>query len=212
LALPAERWTIASCGHEHFAGLRARRPELPAGFDAEKPFLVCVGTLALHKNLVGPATALARAGWQVLVVGTGGPSRVYASGVAEELPTNLTLLGRIDDDELAWCYDNALALVFPSRYEGFGLPVIEAQSRGCPVVSSDAASLPEVLGGSGLLFPPDDHEQLLRHVARLLEDKVAREALADAGRTNVLRYRWSAAARTVAELIAAAGHRRRRLR
>jgi glycosyltransferase involved in cell wall biosynthesis len=211
LALPSERWAIASCGHEHFADLPARRPELPPSFDAGKPFLVCVGTLALHKNLVGPATALARAGWQVLVVGTGGPSRVYASGVAADLPDNLTLLGRIDDEELAWCYDNALALVFPSRYEGFGLPVIEAQSRGCPVVSSDAASLPEVLGGSGLLFSPDDHEQLLRHVTRLLEDTVTRAALADAGRANVLRYRWSAAARTIAALIAAGRRRGPRL-
>jgi glycosyltransferase involved in cell wall biosynthesis len=202
LRAPAERWTIASCGHEHFRELEARRPELPEGFDPDKPFLVCVGTLALHKNLVGPATALARAGWQVLVVGTGGPSRVYASGVTEQLPEGLLLLGRIDDDELAWCYDNALALVFPSRYEGFGLPVVEAQSRGCPVVSSDAASLPEVLGGSGLLFDPDDHEQMLRHVEHLDGDEAARRKLSDRGRLNAGRYRWNSSAQTIAALVA----------
>jgi len=201
LKAPAERWTLASCGHEHFERLEARRPDLPAAFDPGRPFLVCVGTLALHKNLVGPATVLARAGWQVLVVGTGGPSRVYASGATEQLPDGLLLLGRIDDEELAWCYDHALALVFPSRYEGFGLPVVEAQSRGCPVVSSDAASLPEVLDGSGLLFGPDDHEQLLRHVEHLRADAAARSALSEAGRINVRRYRWSTTARTIAGLV-----------
>ena len=209
---PADRWVLAPCGHEHFERLEARRPDLPAGFDQERPFLVCVGTLALHKNLVGPASALARAGWQVLVVGTGGPSRVFASGVTEQLPEGLLLLGRIDDEELAWCYDNALALVFPSRYEGFGLPVVEAQSRGCPVVSSDAASLPEVLGGSGLLFSPDDHEQLLGHVQRLRTDEEARRALREAGRTNVGRFRWSATARTIAGLVTGATPPRRAAR
>lgn len=203
LRRPAARWAVAPCGHEHFSGLVARQPELPPGFAPDQPFLVCVGTLALHKNLVGPATALARAGWQVLVVGTGGPSRVYASGVTEQLPAGLFLLGRIDDDELAWCYDNALALVFPSKYEGFGLPVVEAQTRGCPVLASDAASLPEVLGGSGLLFPPDDHEQLIRHAARLRDDATTRDALREAGRANVGRYPWGAAAGTIAGLITA---------
>jgi glycosyltransferase involved in cell wall biosynthesis len=207
LRRPQDRFVVIPCGHEHFTGLATRRPDLPAGFDPARPFLVCVGTLAPHKNLVGPVRAMVSAGWQVLVVGASGPAQVFASSA--ELPAGAVVLGRISDEELGWCYDHAFALVFPSRYEGFGLPVVEAQTRGCPVVASDRASLPEVVGEGGLHFAPDDHEGLLRRLADLRDANV-RHALVAAGRRNVERFRWGESAAVLASFSGDAGRPVRR--
>lgn len=189
LGLPQSRFRVAPCGSDHATMTESQQPALPPSFDSAAPFLLCVGTLARHKNLVASTRTLTSAGWQVVVVGAGGPGRVFAPGEAA-LPDAVIGLGRVSEEELAWCYDHALALVFPSRYEGFGLPVVEAQARGCPVIASDAASLPEVTNGSALLFDPDDTQQLVAHVELLARDPRRREALVAAGRANAGRYRW----------------------
>lgn len=193
-----ERWSVVPCGHEHFAALSAEEPQLPTGFRADEPFVLCVGTLARHKNLLGPVHAMAEAGWQVLVVGAGGPAKVFTHG--GQLPDSAIVLGRISDEELAWCYDRALALVFPSWYEGFGLPVVEAQSRGCPVVASRSGALPETVGDAGLLFPPHDPDALLACLDRLRDDPGERSRLVSAGRRNLDRFRWDESAARVAQL------------
>jgi glycosyltransferase involved in cell wall biosynthesis len=203
LRVPRERYAVAPCGHEHFRDLVAERPELPATFDPGQPFVVCVGTLAPHKNLMVPARAVAEAGWQILIVGASGLSHIFATAEGQ-LPDKAFRLGRISDAELAWCYDHALALVFPSRYEGFGLPLVEAQSRGCPVVASDAASIPEVAGEAALYFPPDDVAVLLHQLELLNGDNDERSQRAAAGRVNVTNFRWRTAAMKVADLAARA--------
>lgn len=128
---------------------------------------------------------------------------------------SLTLVGRIDEGVAAELANLPLAkqklvksvgfqprakldellaqagcLIVPSRYEGFGLPVIEAQNRGVPVICSNAASLPEVAGQGALLFAPDDEECLVSHMTQVaLSDNLRRE-LVSRGRENVIRYSW----------------------
>jgi glycosyltransferase involved in cell wall biosynthesis len=72
--------------------------------------------------------------------------------------------------ELNALYENALVFVFPSIYEGFGLPVLEAMTCGCPVIASDSTSIPEIVGESQILFKPHDYEELQRQLYRLIED------------------------------------------
>ena len=199
LGTPPDRWSVVPCGHEHFAALSAERPQLPSGFREDEPFVLCVGTLARHKNLLGPVRAMAEAGWKVLVVGAGGPAKVFARDV--ELPMSATILGRVSDEELAWCYDRAFALVFPSLYEGFGLPVVEAQSRGCLVVASQSGALPDTVGNGGLLFPPQDADALLACLARLRDDPEERRRLVSAGQRNLDRFRWDESAARVADMV-----------
>jgi glycosyltransferase involved in cell wall biosynthesis len=90
---------------------------------------------------------------------------------------------------------------FPSRYEGFGLPLLEAMACGAPVVSSNASSLPEVVGNAGLLVDPSDVEGLCSALRQLLEDEPRRQALGEAARDlAVERYAWDAIAVRLSEI------------
>ena len=86
-------------------------------------------------------------------------------------------------------YNGALALLFPSRFEGFGWPAIEAQACGCPVLCSDAGSLGEVVGDGGFVRAPDDEEAFAGELGRLLADDAARSRWMEAGFQNVTRFR-----------------------
>lgn len=103
--------------------------------------------------------------------------------------------GFVEDQELATLYRRATALVFPSRYEGFGLPVAEAMSTGGRVVCADASSLPEVVGDAALLFPWDDAEALASQLTRMLHDAALRDQLTQAGLEQSKKFTWSETAR-----------------
>jgi alpha-1,3-rhamnosyl/mannosyltransferase len=85
-------------------------------------------------------------------------------------------------------------MVFPSRYEGFGMPVLEAMSRRCPVVAADATALPEVVAGAGLLLDPGDPAPWTAAMAQLLDDRGARRQLAEAGEARARTFDWARAA------------------
>ncbi len=96
----------------------------------------------------------------------------------------MTFPGFVPDDEQPLWYSSATVFAFPSRYEGFGLPLLEAMACGAPVVSSNASSLPEVVGDAGLLVDPSDVEGLCSALRQLLEDEPRRQALSAAGRAR----------------------------
>jgi glycosyltransferase involved in cell wall biosynthesis len=106
--------------------------------------------------------------------------------------------GFVPDDELALWYSSAAVFAFPSRYEGFGLPLLEAMACGAPVVSSSASSLPEVVGDAGVLVDPSDVEGLCSALRQLLEDEPRRRALAAAGRARAQTFSWR---RTASETV-----------
>ena len=133
------------------------RPRRPGGGDATRPrgiprpvasgepWVLCVGTFARHKNL-GPALdALEAAGIASVVVGARGSAAVFAEADVGRW-SRAHVAGRLSDEELVWLYGHATALVFPSLYEGFGIPVVEAQRLGCPVVALDTGPMREVGG------------------------------------------------------------------
>jgi glycosyltransferase involved in cell wall biosynthesis len=95
----------------------------------------------------------------------------------------------------------ALAFVFPSLYEGFGLPVLEAQACGCPVITSTTSSLPEIAGDGALLVDPHDAMAIAMAMERLASDLVLREKLAERGLANMSRFSWTACARTVLSAV-----------
>lgn len=115
-------------------------------------------------------------------------------------------LGQVTDDDLDALYRGALALAYPSEYEGFGLPALEAMVRGCPVVTSAATSLPEVVGDAGRLVPIQDPEALSSALAEIIDDPAQREVLAAAGRERARRFTWGASVQAhVAAYRVAAG-------
>ena len=100
-------------------------------------------------------------------------------------------LGRVDDETLGALYQECTATVLPSRFEGFGFPVLEAMDRGVPVLCSDAGSLPEVAGGGALQFRSEDVDDLCRKLARLASDSALREELVRAARDHSRRFSWT---------------------
>jgi alpha-1,3-rhamnosyl/mannosyltransferase len=100
----------------------------------------------------------------------------------------LKLIGYVDDEELAALYRGASAQLFPSRAEGFGYPVIEAMSSGCPVITSDRSSLAEVAGGAAILLDPEDSDAIAHAIGRLVEDDVERRRLSVLGSERAKRF------------------------
>jgi glycosyltransferase involved in cell wall biosynthesis len=112
-------------------------------------------------------------------------------------------VGRVNDDDLAALYRNSLGLIFVSLYEGFGIPIIEAQSFGCPVVTSNISAMPEVGGNGALIVDPysvDEIEMALSSLAREDITELVRE-----GFKNTLRFSWQAASRSTLDLLMSEG-------
>jgi glycosyltransferase involved in cell wall biosynthesis len=170
-------------------------------------FILCVTASHPHKNLGGLLRAydMAAAGWPeappLVVVGIKGR---HQSSLEETLarrqgPGRVVLTGWVDARELAALYRAAMLFVFPSRYEGFGFPVLEAMTAGTPVVSSNATSLPELVGDAGLLVDPDDAAAMADAIRRVAADDSLRRDLVARGARQAALFTWdAAAARTIA--------------
>jgi glycosyltransferase involved in cell wall biosynthesis len=186
----ADQIDVIYDGHEHALGWNPDRSSLDAA-DLPLPYVLLVGSKAPHKNveiIFSIAADLANRGIHVLVTG-GNNANVYAREQAS-LPANVMHLGRVNDDDLACLYRHALCLVFPSKTEGFGLPAVEAMALGCPVISTDAASLPEVCGEAVLYAPPDNAAAWLRAIDQVAGQKMLRKRLAEDGRKRSKLFSW----------------------
>ncbi|MDB6142649.1 MAG: glycosyl transferase, group 1 [Pseudomonas sp.] len=115
--------------------------------------------------------------------------------------SRIRFLGRLSDAELIAQYQGATAFVFPSLYEGFGIPPLEAQACGCPVLAANAASIPEVLQASVLYFDPVDVSHIAAAMERILTDWPLRQSLRRRGLNNVTRFSWEDSARRVSQRI-----------
>jgi glycosyltransferase involved in cell wall biosynthesis len=111
------------------------------------------------------------------------------------------LLGFVEDAALPHLYRSARALVFPSLFEGFGIPILEAQASGLPVAGANVSSIPEVVGEGGLLFAPADLEATADAIVRVALDEKLRAELVRKGLENAGRYTWEAAAASTLEVL-----------
>jgi len=164
-------------------------------------YLLAVGSANPNKNLVRLLRAHASlpASRLPLALVGGSDPKVFAN-VPVDVPADVLKLGAVDDETLRKLYLGARALVFPSLYEGFGLPPLEAMHLGCPVIASDAGALPEVCGDAALQVKPQDVAALADAMRRLGEDDVLRGRLVQAGLRRAAESRWA----DTAELLSAA--------
>ena len=114
---------------------------------------------------------------------------------------SIKFIGRVSDEKLVKYYSNAQGFVFPSLYEGFGIPVLEAQACDCPVISSSAASMPEVLQDSALFCEPMDFYGFAGQMCRLAEDASLRLSMIEKGRMNVRRFSWEDSAEKLIKML-----------
>jgi glycosyltransferase involved in cell wall biosynthesis len=180
---------------------------VPAKYGLEAGgYLLIVGSLKPNKNLevVARALQLAPVPWTVAVAGAA-DSRIFRD--ARQPEGRMKMLGYVPDEDLGALYAHAAWFLFPSLYEGFGLPALEAMANGCPVIAADAGSLPEVCGNAALYFDPRDPAALAALLAGPARDTRQREILARAAVPRLAHYTWIANAHIVLdEILAALGH------
>lgn len=174
------------------------------------PYVLTVGTLQPRKNLEGALQAFEHVASQgaphhLVVVGARGwgDDAVVRRLAESPFADRVHLCGRVDDDELVDLYRAADCFVFPSRYEGFGLPILEAMACGTPVISSDRTSLPEVAGDAGLLFDPDDQPDFNAKLAEVLDSAARAEDLVARGRAHAAAFTWRRTAEQTAAVYRA---------
>jgi len=117
-----------------------------------------------------------------------------------ELEGAVLFPGYVSDEELIALYQLAACLVFPSLYEGFGLPVLEAMAAGCPVITSTASSLPEVAGDAALLVDPLNAQEIARAMQRVLQDEDLRRRMISDGQRRAANFSWEETARMTREI------------
>ena len=200
--IAAEGVDVVAEGGEHLLREPADASVLERNRLRPQAYLLAVGSMAPHKNLLALLRAVSSPSELPidLVIAGGSNSKIFA-GVDFPVSTRVHRLGYISDRELRALYESALAFVFPSRYEGFGLPPLEAMACGCPVVSSAAASLPEVCGDAALLVDLHDPMALRRAIQRILTEPTLRDGLRAAGLRRAAQFGWQRAALGIARRL-----------
>lgn len=198
---------------------RLRRPGTRPDSDLRSigvrgPFILYVGRLDARKNipvLLRAFTTLKAEGSLGHQLVLAGRKDYWPAGIERELSRSpvredVVRPGLVSEETLAGLYASADVFVYPSLYEGFGLPVLEAMAAGCPTIASNATSLPELVGDAGLLVAAEDPSRLAGALRRVLTDGRFRKSLARKGRARAGRFSWSETARlTMAAYRRAAG-------
>jgi glycosyltransferase involved in cell wall biosynthesis len=165
-------------------------------------YALAVGNLAAHKNLIGlrdTAEAVAARDCDLVIAG-GIDQSVFASQ-QRAVPMPAKYIGRVSDQELRALYESAACFVFPSFYEGFGLPAVEAMICGCPVVAADIPALRELCGDAALYCDPFAPSDIAEKVVFLLDHRDAADRLRSDGQARVADYTWAAAAQSLKEIL-----------
>lgn len=204
--VPESAFAIISDSAEHIVKVEPDASILARHGLAPGRYALTVGNQTPNKNIALGLRAFAAAapdGWLLAVAG-GGSKEVFGGEERTEHPS-VRKLGRVSDEELRALYENAAVFLFLSRYEGFGVPPLEAMTLGCPVISSDAASMPEVLGDAALFFRSDDEASLARAIGTLATEPDLRADLAHRGRARVARFTWRSGAERLVDIVARVG-------
>jgi glycosyltransferase involved in cell wall biosynthesis len=191
------------------AALRLARQRLGVG---DAPFILAIGMIEPRKNLnrLMDAFALLRQrgigppGLKLVLAGGRGwlVEGILEHHASSPVRDDILLPGFIPDDLLPALYSAASVFAFPSLYEGFGLPILEAMACGTPVVASRASCLPEVAEGASLLIDPDDTEDLTSALEQALCDSKSRTQLIQRGRDRAAEYTWERAAKALLDVYA----------
>lgn len=202
--IPADRITVVPLGvDEAFSASRGDPAELPTAVHA--PYVLHVGDLHERRNLPMLVQAVIRAGrclggpstLALVLVGVDRGIRAQLVAAAEQADAGdvVVHLGSTSDAQLRTLFRGAAAFVYPSLYEGFGLPLLEAMASGTPVIASTAASIPEVVGDAGLLVDPRDQAGWAGAIVRLATDQALRQRLQASGLHRASQFTWARTAR-----------------
>ncbi|OGV76714.1 MAG: hypothetical protein A3K19_18110 [Lentisphaerae bacterium RIFOXYB12_FULL_65_16] len=201
--VPADRMSVV------YSGIDERfQPQPPEAVAAVRQalgipvpgYLLYLGSLEPRKNIPRLLQAWAKATGAVssqvclVVAGAKGQTRIFREVHLGGLPPSVHLTGRIGDEQLPALLSGAMAFVYPSLYEGFGLPPLEAMACGVPVLAGNRTAFPEVLGDAALLVDTEDTDAIAQALVRLIQDPDMRRSLGRKGEDRARRFRWPEAA------------------
>lgn len=207
LGIASERLKVVSCAATHMHSIAPDDAALRRLDLSDVPYLLAVGSANPTKNLPALVEAFGRLphpDLRLVLVG-GANSAVFAGEAAQHEDARIVRTGPVSDGQLKSLYSNACAFVFPSLYEGFGLPPLEAMSLGCPVVASDAASIPEVCGDAAIYFDPASVTDMAATITRIVDDAALRADLRRRGTLRFATFTWDAAAQQLLQHLEHAG-------
>ncbi|WFU05963.1 glycosyltransferase family 1 protein (plasmid) [Rhizobium sp. CB3171] len=206
----SEKLSVVYPGLTAIQGVVPPKPLLSFGID--RSYILFVGTLEPRKNLLRLLQAYASLPetirQELLLVLAGGQGwrlgglREHIAGL--HLESSVRLTGYVSDADLAQLYSQARFLAMPSLYEGFGFPIIEANSTGIPVLTSNRSSMPEVAGEAGILVDPDDVQSIRGGLEGLATNMALYERLAEKAKSNASRFDWMESARQLEQIFARA--------
>ena len=207
LHLDEAQVSIVGNGVDHFDRIESD-PSILSKLDLRGDgYVLVVGNLSVGKNLPRMIDVIRRfdanTDFKFVIVGAC-DARVFNARSevdSNRIPKNCVMAGFVSDGELKALYKNAACFVFPSLYEGFGLPPLEAMYCGCPVIVSREGALPEVCGSAAMYCDAYSIEDISNKVARMMADPVLRASHRALGFEHASRYRWEASARTLLELL-----------
>jgi len=209
--IPDDRFTVVHLAPSPFFSPRPKAiiDAVKVRFGISGDYLLFVGTLEPRKNLSLLMQALQRcrcrvplvlAGWE----GWGSKDWLTSIG-GSELEKRIILTGYVDDETLACLYSGASAFVYPSVYEGFGLPILEAMACGCPVICSHAAAMPEAAGDAAVMIDPGNSAELADAIDRVLMDSSFRNRMIEKGFSQARMFTWRRAAEETYRVLAGVG-------
>jgi glycosyltransferase involved in cell wall biosynthesis len=176
-------------------------------YNLPKEYFLCLSTIEPRKNIRGTVESFIK--WLnetkadvSLVIAGQAHDRIFAKSSLRNHPKILKI-GFIDEENKALLYEHALAFLYPSFYEGFGLPILEAMRCGTPVITSDATSMPEVAGNAALLVNPNSSKELKNAMHSVYRDHKLRKELIEKGRRRVNQFSWKKAARQLLDMLTA---------
>jgi glycosyltransferase involved in cell wall biosynthesis len=180
-------------------------------FGIEGPYVLFIGAIEPRKNLERLIEAFGQLGTAASLVIAGGPVAWLPKAVEqveeavvrlpEGVQRRIVRTGYVAERDKVALLSGATALAYPSRYEGFGFPVLEAFAAGVPVVTSKVSSLPEVAGDAAVLIDPDDTSSIAQGLAEILGDEDLRAMLSAAGVARAARFTWESTARLTVEIL-----------
>ncbi len=210
LKVPPQRITVISNGVDGRFAPRSSE-EIAAvrrnlGIE-DVPYLLCVGSIEPRKNLVrlleawGKIQASVPSEIELVVAGANLHPKVFAAVSTKAAPARTRFTGYVPDESLPALYSGALALVYPSLYEGFGLPPLEALASGTPVITSHGTSLPEVVADSAVLVDPLDSDSIADGIWRILSSPSLGTSLREKGLERARQFTWERSAKETLRLL-----------
>jgi len=199
--IPEGKIHVISSSYDEESLLEGYGSEALSELSVKSPYLLYLGRINVHKNIVRITEAFEMLAQKhpdvnLVIAGFCDPDYSHSEPIVKRVKespyfgSRIIMPGYVSNEQKNALYSNALAFVFPSIYEGFGLPVLEAMVRGCPVITSNTSSLPEVAGDAAILIDPYDTEQLAHEMERIITSDSLRESLKQKGFARAKMFSW----------------------